>query len=57
MKKQINKQLTKALDAVTNAKALNEFRVKPDLELKARLMTVEQILREILYHEIFFKGE
>lgn len=49
MKKDINEQLTKALAAIKNAETLNEFCVKPDSQLRNRLITLEEILKEVLY--------
>lgn len=51
MKKDINNQLTKALCAIKNAETLNEFCVKPDPTLRNNLITIEEILKEILYGE------
>ena len=49
MKRDINNQLTKALSAIKNAETLNEFRVNPDPVLRNNLITIEEILKEILY--------
>ena len=52
MRKNIEKELTKALKAIENADILNEARVEPDSPLRNHLITIEEILKEILY-----KGE
>ena len=49
MKKSINNQLTKALSAIKDAETLNEFCVKPDPVIRNSLITIEEILKEILY--------
>jgi hypothetical protein len=51
MKKNINNQLTKALVAIKNVEALNEVCVEPDPQLRNHLITIEELLKEILYKE------
>lgn len=48
MKKDIINQLQKAYVAVKNADSVNEIRIKPNTELKNKLITIEQMLKEIL---------
>ena len=48
MKKDIINQLQKAYIAIKNADSVNEIRLKPNTELRNKLITVEQILKEIL---------
>ena len=48
MKKEIINQLQKAYTAVRNADSVNEIRVEPNSQLRNQLITIEQILEEIL---------
>lgn len=48
MKKDIINQLQKAYVAVKNADSVNEIRIKPNTELRNKLITIEQMLKEIL---------
>ena len=48
MKKEIINQLQKAYVAVKNADSVNEIRVKPNSQLRNRLITIEQMIEEIL---------
>ena len=48
MKKDIINQLQKAHYAVKTADVLNETRVEPNSNLRNKLITIEQILEEIL---------
>ena len=48
MKKDIINQLQKAYVAIKNADSVNEIRIKPNTLLRNQLITIEQILREIL---------
>ena len=48
MKKEIIKQIEKANVAIKNADVVNETRVKPNSKLRNKLITIEQILKEIL---------
>ena len=48
MKKEIIKQLQKAYIAIKNADSVNEVRIEPNSRLRNQLITIEQILEEIL---------
>ena len=48
MKKEIINQLQKAYVAIKNADSINEIRVKPNSQLRNQLITIEEILSEIL---------
>ena len=48
MKKEIIKQLEKAYLAIKNADIVNETRIEPNSNLRNKLITIEQILEEIL---------
>ena len=48
MKKDIINQLQKAYVAVKNADCVNEIRVEPNTKLRNKLITIEEILKEIL---------
>ena len=48
MKKEIINQLQKAYIAIRNADSVNEIRVEPNSKLRNKLITIEQILEEIL---------
>ena len=48
MKKEIINQLQKAYIAVKNADSVNEIRVKPNSQLRNQLITIEQMIKEIL---------
>ena len=48
MKKEIINQLQKAYVAIKNADSVNEIRVDPNLRLRNQLITIEEILKEIL---------
>ena len=48
MKKEIINQLQKAYVAIKNADVVNETRVEPNSKLRNKLITIEQILKEIL---------
>ena len=48
MKKEIIKQIEKAYVAIKNADVVNETRVEPNSVLRNQLITIEQILKEIL---------
>lgn len=48
MKKDIINQLQKAYIAVKNADSVNEIRIKPNTGLRNKLITIEQMLKEIL---------
>lgn len=48
MKKDIINQLQKAYVAIKNADSVNEVRIKPNTLLRNQLITIEQMLIEIL---------
>ena len=48
MRKEIINQLQKAYIAIKNADSVNEIRIKPNSQLRNQLITIEQILEEIL---------
>ena len=48
MKKEIINQLQKAYIAIKNADSVNEIRVEPNSRLRNQLITIEEILSEIL---------
>ena len=48
MKKEIINQLQKAYVAVKNADSVNEIRVKPNSQLRNKLITIEELIKEIL---------
>ena len=48
MRKDIINQLQKAYVAIKNADVVNETRVEPNSRLRNQLITIEQMLEEIL---------
>ena len=48
MKKDIINQLQKAYIAIKNADSVNEIRVEPNSRLRNKLITIEQMIKEIL---------
>lgn len=48
MRKDIINQLQKAYVAVKNANSVNEIRVEPNSKLRNQLITIEQMIKEIL---------
>ena len=48
MKKEIINQLQKAYVAIKNADVVNETRVEPNSQLRNRLITIEQMITELL---------
>ena len=48
MKKEIISQLQKAYVAVKNADSVNEIRIEPNPKLRNQLITIEQMIEEIL---------
>ena len=48
MKKEIINQLQKAYVAVKNADSVNEVRIDPNSQLRNRLITIEELIEEIL---------
>ena len=48
MKKEIINQLQKAYVAVKNADSVNEIRIDPNSQLRNKLITIEELIKEIL---------
>ena len=48
MRKNIISQLEKAYIAIKNADVVNEVRVEPNIWLRNQLITIEEIIKEIL---------
>ena len=48
MRKEIINQLQKAYIAVKNADSVNEIRVEPNSQLRNKLITIEELIEEIL---------
>ena len=48
MRKEIINQLQKAYVAVKNADSVNEVRIEPNSQLRNRLITIEEMIKEIL---------
>ena len=48
MKKEIINQLQKAYVAVKNADSVNEVRIEPNSQLRNKLITIEELIEEIL---------
>ena len=48
MKKEIINQLQKAYVAVKNAESDNEVRIEPNIQLRNKLITIEELIKEIL---------
>ena len=48
MKKEIINQLQKAYVAIKNADSVNEVRIKPNSQLRNKLITIEELIKEIL---------
>ena len=48
MRKEIIKQLEKAYVAVNNADSVNEVRIEPNIQLRNQLITIEELIKEIL---------
>ena len=48
MKKEIINQLQKAYIAIKNAESDNEVRIEPNIQLRNRLITIEEMIKEIL---------
>ena len=48
MKKEIINQLQKAYIAIKNADCVNEVRVEPNSQLRNQLITIEELIKEIL---------
>ena len=48
MRKEIINQLQKAYVAVKNADSVNEVRIDPNLQLRNKLIAIEELIKEIL---------
>ena len=48
MRKEIINQLQKAYVAIKNAESDNEVRIEPNIQLRNRLITIEEMIKEIL---------
>lgn len=48
MRKDIINQLQKAYVAINNAESFNEIRIKPNSQLRNKLITIEELIKEIL---------
>ena len=48
MRKDIINQIEKAYVAISNADCVNEVRVEPNIWLRNQLITIEEIIKEIL---------
>ena len=48
MRKEIINQIQKAYIAIKNAESDNEVRIEPNIQLRNRLITIEEMLKEIL---------
>ena len=48
MKKEIINQLQKAYIAIKNADSVNEIRIDPNSQLRNKLITIEELIKEIL---------
>ena len=48
MKKEIINQIQKAYIAIKNAECDNEVRIEPNIQLRNRLITIEEMIKEIL---------
>ena len=48
MRKEIINQLQKAYVAIKNADSVNEVRIDPNLQLRNKLITIEEMIKEIL---------
>ena len=48
MRKEIINQLQKAYVAIKNAESDNEVRIEPNISLENRLITIEELIKELL---------
>ena len=48
MRKEIINQLQKAYVAVKNADSANDVRIEPNSQLRNKLITIEELIKEIL---------
>ena len=48
MRKEIINQIRKAYVAIHNAECDNEVRIEPNIQLRNKLITIEELIKEIL---------
>ena len=48
MRKEIINQLQKAYIAIKNTDSVNEVSIEPNIQLRNRLITIEEMIKEIL---------
>ena len=48
MRKEIINQLQKAYVAIHNAESVNEVRIEPNSQLRNKLITIEELIKELL---------
>ena len=48
MRKEIINQIQKAYIAIKNAESDNEVRIEPNIQLRNRLITIEEMIKELL---------
>ena len=48
LSKELIKQIEKAYIAIKNAESDNEVRIEPNIQLRNRLITIEEMIKEIL---------
>ena len=48
MRKEIINQIQKAYVAIHNAESDNEVRIEPNIQLRNKLITIEELIKEIL---------
>ena len=48
MRKEIINQIQKAYVAIYNAECDNEVRVEPNIQLRNKLITIEELIKELL---------
>ena len=48
MRKEIINQIQKAYIAIKNAESDNEVRIEPNIQLRNQLITIEEMIKEIL---------
>ena len=48
LSKELIKQIEKAYIAIKNAESDNEVRIEPNIQLRNRLITIEEMIKELL---------
>ena len=48
MRKEIINQIEKAYVAIYNADSINEVRIEPNSQLRNKLITIEELIKELL---------